>query len=252
MIPPIYHVGTGLWRPGCASWRDLVAGRHDPNCPEPRCEGIPPPLLRGLSANARVALDVALQAARMGGADLSRTHAVFASDLGEVRTAQALSEMLRAAEALSPLRFKNSVHNAASGHFSIAFSNRSPSTTLSAGENLIAAGLVEAWGLLAQREGEVLLVFSEESVPESLPGHSLRTLTGVAFHLRATPPAGPRVTLSNLRRGEPLGARLDPPRVRSRCADAAPWLEALTSPTHGTFALPDDGAPWLVDFNPER
>ncbi len=45
---------------------------------------------------------------------------------------------------LSPTRFHNSVYNTASGYVSIATGNRSPSTTLTGGADLVGCALAEA------------------------------------------------------------------------------------------------------------
>jgi hypothetical protein len=67
---------------------------------------------------------------------------------------------------LSPTEFALSVHNAAAGVHSIAQSNRSASTTIVAGAETFAYGLLEAadqW--LIDASHPVLFVYSDEPVP---------------------------------------------------------------------------------------
>ena len=90
---------------------------------------------------------------------------VFASRHGEViSTHHMLTELVKK-EPLSPAEFSHSVHNAIVGQASIFRHDRSESVSISAGDDTLAAGFVEAAGLLLDFE-RVLLAAYDEPVPD--------------------------------------------------------------------------------------
>ncbi len=90
---------------------------------------------------------------------------VFASRHGEIhRTVELLKELARH-EPLSPMGFSLSVHNTASGLYSIATGNTAPSTAIAAGADTLPTAFIEAIGQLQYHE-RVLLVYAEEPLPE--------------------------------------------------------------------------------------
>jgi hypothetical protein len=96
----------------------------------------------------------------------SEVRSVFASVHGEIQTGVFFLEAMARGEALSPARFAQSVHNTPSGVFAIAAENRAFSTMMSAGPHSVAAALLEAAMLLALDPAPVLVVVTDESVPE--------------------------------------------------------------------------------------
>ena len=97
---------------------------------------------------------------------------------------------------VSPTDFHNSVHNAASGYFSIAIRSMSTATTVAAFDASFAAGLLEA-ATLASIEGcDVLFVAYDVIGPQPLSAARPQTASGsCALLLTATP--GP-ATLARL------------------------------------------------------
>ncbi|MEZ5538969.1 MAG: beta-ketoacyl synthase chain length factor [Pseudomonadales bacterium] len=90
---------------------------------------------------------------------------VFASRHGEIhRTVELLKELARH-EPLSPMGFSLSVHNTASGLYSIATGNTAPSTAIAAGCDTLPMAIIEAIGQLAQHE-QVMVVYAEEPLPD--------------------------------------------------------------------------------------
>jgi hypothetical protein len=67
---------------------------------------------------------------------------------------------------LSPTSFGLSVHNAAAGLFSIARLDHASSTALAAGKSSVEHAVIEACGLLAEAESEVLLVVYDCPLPK--------------------------------------------------------------------------------------
>lgn len=84
--------------------------------------------------------------------------AVFASDEGTGEVCGQMLEALATTRQVSPLLFPNSVHNAASGYFSIALRNRRSATVVSLGVESFAAGLLCAAVEAAATREPLLLV----------------------------------------------------------------------------------------------
>ena len=181
MKRPVHLRGAGLWAPGIDDIQAWMAGRSDGPL-EPKAALIPPKLARRASFSSRMVAEVAGQAA--AGVDLSRVRTVHASAYGEVQTLEALLNMLYDDGVLSPARFHNSVHNTAAGHLSIATGNRAFSTTIAAGGDTVAMGLLEAMALLQDGGEDVLVLFADEAPgPFGLP--AFQSLA-VGLHLSAT------------------------------------------------------------------
>lgn len=237
--------GFALWTPRHPRWAAFRDGQSSPDAQRPACAGVSPSLLRGASVATCAALDVLRQAAAAGGGDLRTAATVFGSTLGEIQTAVALSAMIRSEGVPSPMRFKNSVHNAAGGIASIAHGNTGFSTSLSAGGDLLGCCLAEALGWLDERGGDVLVVLAEEEIPAPLPGHGGHPPLAVALHLRAG--EGP-VTLRDLAL-DPAAPEAAPVAgyAGCACASAIPLLHALDARRGGTLGLSVGDAPrWRV------
>lgn len=246
---PLYAYGCGFWTPGVASWRDRAAGLHT-GAAEPPCEAVPSRQLRGTSVVTRASIEALSQAVREAGANLATVATVFGSELGEVQTAVALLAQIRAEGIPSPMRFKNSVHNAASGTASIAWENKSFSTAIAAGGDLVAMALLEAWAWIDMYGGDAVVTLAEEEIPAPLPGPRSYPSVAFAFYLSAErPPRWEGVRLEGLRRDAsvPLAPAVEGHRGNA-CAPAFALLDAITLRRANTLSLSRDaGAPWCVD-----
>jgi hypothetical protein len=127
---------------------------------------IPGSLRRRCSPFSRASLAVAYAAARGDGERPIDMPTVFASAHGESEiTEQLLGEIARR-ELLSPMGFSLSVHNAASGIFSIATGNKAPASAIAANEHSFMMGLCEAAMILTEQgHDRVLFVSSDDLVP---------------------------------------------------------------------------------------
>ena len=251
MIPSVYVLGAGFWTPGFADWSSFVAGVPNAALVEPATAGIPVRILRGTSLATRMALDVAMQAIAEGGADATTIPAVFGSYLGEIQTALAMLDTIHAEGVPSPLRFTNSVHNAAAGSFSIAFGNRAASTSVCAGDDLVAIALLEAFSWLAMHPGPMLVALSEETVPAPLPGAGETVALGVGLLLSTDNPGGDAPSLAALERGACRPMNRDRAFGRNPVAPGVALLRALRDGFEGTVALSsDDDPPWTVCVAP--
>ena len=180
--------GIGFWMPGFpdpASWLSgqRVEGAEAPNT------AAQAKLRRRSSLLVNMVTDVASQASAQAGVPLSRLRVVVGSAFGELTTLVAMLDERERDGILSPLHFQNSVHNAAAGQLSIAHGNKTPSTSLAAGNDTVAMVLLEAMTLLALGGDEVIAIVADEPLPQSIrPGHRASAIA--AALVLAPEPAG--------------------------------------------------------------
>ncbi len=248
--------GVGLLGPGLADWAQGAALLRGAQVHAPAPTQLPVPTLlppaerRRASRVVKAALAVGLQACEMAGVDPATLPNVFASSGGDGHNCHALCELLATPERhISPTRFHNSVHNAASGYWSIATGATAAAQVVAAYDASLAAGLLEAMTQLAVTGEAVLLVAADSEYPPPL--HAKRPIqdaSGLALVL--APARGDRSigVLRLPRRGTLLDAAPPGP-------PAAGWVEAMASmpPLRGLpllAALLGPGArtvalPWL-------
>lgn len=184
-------LGWSAWAPGVSSpeeWRAWAAGTLAiADAPDsPPVDFIPAMQRRRLSRLSRLALAAAYSCAHCN--HRLPTHqlpTVFASRHGEIHRTLGLLTDLAKAEPLSPMAFSLSVHNTASGLYSIATGNTAPSTAIAAGFDTLPMAIIEAVGQL-QRHDEVMVVYAEEPLPaeyEAFSGEDNSVLLGLALRL---------------------------------------------------------------------
>ena len=186
------HVdGIGLLGPGFSGWRhsvpvltgELAYGPAPMQLPA--LDALPAAERRRLGTAVKLALSIGFDAVRNAGADAAQLPTVFSSSAGDCDNCHNLLEALASADrSVSPTRFHNSVHNAASGYWSIATGCMAPSTSLSAFDATFAAALLEAATQALDSAAPCLLVAFDTVYPEPL--HRLRPIAspfGVAMVL---------------------------------------------------------------------
>ena len=156
---------VGIIAPGITCLEDLLAAaransRLDaaPVAPLPVPTLLPANERRRSSQVVRLALACVEQAARQSPFSIDTLRAVFATDEGTGEISQQMLEVLATTRQVSPLLFANSVHNAPSGYFSIAWSNRQPATVVTLGQDSFASGLLCAVSEALTEKQPVLLV----------------------------------------------------------------------------------------------
>jgi hypothetical protein len=146
-----YVHGVSLWAPRLPGW--AVAApvlRGEAAAPEALAARPTPTLLapterRRACDTVAIALEVASRACESAGADPRELASVFASTHGDLAINDYMSETLaRTPLLISPIRFHNSVHNAAAGYWSIGTGCMQPYTALSAHDDTFGEGLLEA------------------------------------------------------------------------------------------------------------
>jgi hypothetical protein len=105
------------------------------------------------------ALEVAARACESAGLNPATLASVFACTHGDLAISDYMGATLAADPRLvSPIRFHNSVHNAAAGYWTIGTGCTQPYTALSARDATFGAGMVEALTQVACEGAPVLLV----------------------------------------------------------------------------------------------
>lgn len=170
-----FHLyAAGVLAPGIASLPQLraVSSGAAPYVPAPL--KLPSPALlpaherRRASQAVRVVLaciDQALEGCAFSGSDL---RSVFATDEGTGEVCQQMLQTLATTRQVSPLLFPNSVLNAPSGYFSIAWRNQQPATVVSLGLESFASGLLCAVAEAAAEQQPVLLVVYDPAMTPPL------------------------------------------------------------------------------------
>ncbi len=186
--------GVGLWARGLTSYAAFEAaapcgfsGIEDAVFEQPRPSHVPARERRRAGLLINLAVEVAHQACEHAGVDKASTASVFCSAMGDTRVTDYMCRKLaRGERLLSPARFTNSVHNAASGHWGISTGSRAPSTFVGGFAASFGAGLLEAASQAIGFGGPVLLVGYD--VENSSPLSDIREIgetLGVALVIEA-------------------------------------------------------------------
>lgn len=241
--------GVGVLGPGLLDWEAasaVLAGRAAyararTLLPEPAV--LPPAERRRAGRVVRLALAAGLEAVRHSGRNAADLPSVFSSSGGDGENCNALCEALAEPQRLiSPTRFHNSVHNAAAGYWSIACGCREASTTLSAFDASLAAGLVEA-AVQVDREGRaVLMVAYDADYPAPLRAHrGIEDAFGVAFVLAPADSPAARaelsVSLTTATADQLAEPQFESLRLSSPAARCLPLLRALSLAAPGIIHL---------------
>jgi Beta-ketoacyl synthase, N-terminal domain len=167
--------GIGLLGPGLENWPAATAvltgaGRYSPQpavLPPPAA--LPPAERRRTGSVVRLALAVGFEAVARADVKAAELPTVFSSSGGDGNNCHEICQTLATADRqISPTRFHNSVHNAASGYWSIAAGATPASSVLCAFDASFAAGLLDALTQVAVDRKSVLLIAYDAAYPEPL------------------------------------------------------------------------------------
>lgn len=214
VVGSVRILGAAFFSTCHASAHDVLADRERP---------FTPPAYKLLAGRARrfTSLVTQMHVEVCGALAFDPAHpptAVFATCHGEIHTAEKLITDFRDAGMVSSARFALSVHNTASGVYSVATGSTAPAITMT-GANAIAAGWLEA-ALIALESGRsVLLSIADEPVPAVFHGPSDPVGVAAAFLIGPAPPAcrGVELAITPCDGDRPV----DTLRVLARAADAA-------------------------------
>lgn len=165
---------------------------------------VPAPVRRRMRGMALLAVRCGLAALRS--ASGGPVEVVFCSRHGDLRRTRDLLAALADGQPPSPLAFSLSVHNALAGMLDLARRERTGHTSIAAGRDSFAMGLLEASARLARdRERALLLLYVEEPTPQELQRHTDRDQGGTVVAALLAPAAGAARPLAFLRRAPPMG-----------------------------------------------
>ena len=161
----VFVQGIGVWAPKLPSWYSAQAViRGDAPLSDIAATRPSGALLasnerRRAPDTVLLALEVAAAACADAQLDPKILPSIFASTHGDLAVCDAMSTTLAASpELVSPIKFHNSVHNAAVGYWTIATGAVAASTALSASNETFAEGLLEAAVYALSEQRPVLFV----------------------------------------------------------------------------------------------
>jgi hypothetical protein len=234
--------GVGLLGPGLPDWpsaAQVLSGgaRYDARPSVlPALQCLPPAERRRTGKIVRLALSVGLEATGRAGAETAALAAVFSSSGGDGENCHEICQVLATADRqISPTRFHNSVHNAASGYWGIATGATAASNALCAHDASFAAGLLEALVQVRIDETAVLLIAYDADYPQ--PIRSARPIPDAFAVALLLTPSARQGSLARLtaelgvapaeRLAEP---QLEALRAQVPAARSLPLLRALARP----------------------
>jgi hypothetical protein len=158
--------------PGLADWNSAAAVLRDPATYVPTEVAVDEAVVmtanerRRTTPVIRLALHVLQQLSSQSSLDLSAATSVLATSWGDPQIVyNVLCALAAPGLPVSPVHFHNIVHNTPGGYWSIVAGARGPSTSLTAANATVAAGLVEAFVCLGDADAPLLLVGYDRPLP---------------------------------------------------------------------------------------
>ncbi|AKF11192.1 beta-ketoacyl synthase chain length factor [Sandaracinus amylolyticus] len=258
---PLYLTGISLWSPGYRDLAAFVDDARDASVTDCSARWVPPRLARGTSRLTRMLGEAAAAACEAGGADPRTVATIYTSGYGEIETMIVQLQTIFAGDGqLSPMRFKNSVHNSASGLGSIGQGNQGFSTAIAAGDRSVEAALIETWTLLDERGGDAVISAADDALPAPLDAQCAREGLAIGLCLASEQPArGALAILDGLRMDDealPLpdafrGRALSRELATNPVATVLPLIDAVLERREGRVPLAFGVArPWSMHVRP--
>lgn len=249
--PTLYIEGPAFWAPTLPGW-DIAsavfrgeASPADPPAKRPSPQVLAPAERRRAPDTVALALEVATAAVAGAGRNAADLPCVFASAHGDLGINDYMCSTLAAdPKLLSPIKFHNSVHNAAVGYWTIGTGCMAASNSLTAYESTFAAGLLEAAAQCAADQQPVLLVGYDMPAVGALA--SVTTSRGLLAVALVVSPTRTERTVAALEWSLATGPATTP-ALRSDAAraldanamaDALPFFEALAHDDAESLSLP--------------
>ena len=241
--------GIGLLGPGLDDWAGSVAVLAGATPYVSRATVLPVPTAlpaaerRRMVAVVKLALAVGFEAVSRSSIKASELATVFSSSGGDGHNCHEICQTLASDDRqISPTRFHNSVHNAASGYWSIAAAATAAANVLCAYDASFGAGLLEALTQVVVEQIPVLLVAYDVGYPAPLGTvRPIPDAFGVALVLE---PVGARVAADSHRQASTAAAPQPVARITATLTAAAaeqmldPQLEAMRATIPAARSLP--------------
>ena len=172
-----YINGVGLLGPGLIDWSSSQRILKDKQAYEKQATLLPLPNTlpaaerRRSGALVRLTLATGLEAVAGAQLDAALIKCVYTSSGGDGQNCHEICQTLASEDRLiSPTRFHNSVHNAATGYWGIATGAMLPISALCAHDASFSAGLLEALCQVVTDNTTILLIASDAPYPQPLHG----------------------------------------------------------------------------------
>ena len=150
-LPPVSVTGIAFWAPRLPGWeiaRAVIRGETEMphvSAARPAPAMLAPTERRRAPDTVAIALEVAARACTAASRAPADLPSVFASTHGDLAISDYMCTTLVSTPTLiSPVKFHNSVHNAAAGYWSISTASHAPYTAISAFQHTFGTGLLEA------------------------------------------------------------------------------------------------------------
>ncbi len=206
---------------------------------------MPKSLMRRATRHVRFAIESASQAIANHIEELDTVSCVFASSDNDGETTHEIcTEVISEVPYVSPMKFHNSVSNAAVGNFCISVGKEMPSVSISAYNGTFSMALIESISQLMTDSENVLMVVNETLCDEPL--YSLRpglTDFSVAFLISSSKPDNPMLTFTlsiddvqSPTKMEDLN--LECIREDNQAAFSLPVLEAIATQQETSIEIP--------------
>jgi hypothetical protein len=246
----VYIEGVALWHRRLPNWETARAViRGEAAAPDAAVSRPAPTLLapterRRAPDTVAVALEVASRARAAADRSPKDLPSVFASTHGDLAISDYMCTTLATTPNLiSPIKFHNSVHNAASGYWSIGTGSLATYTAISAAAYTFGTGLLEtAVQALAERTPALYVAFDIEAKGALATVAPSRGVLGAAFVIAAEPSSRSRALDLEVALGEAHA----PSEARSAAFDLVrdnalapcfPFIEALAASESQTITL---------------
>lgn len=243
--------GIGLLGPGIDDWAGCVEVLTSATPYVSRATVLPVPAAlpaaerRRTGGVVKLVLAIGFEAVSRSGMKASELATVFSSSGGDGNNCHEICLTLASEDRqISPTRFHNSVHNAASGYWSIAAAATPAANVLCAFDASFGAGLLEALTQVAVERTPVLLVAYDVGYPEPLRGvRPIPDAFGVAMVLEPVGPGSPpplaliTAELTDAPAGRMPDAQLEALRVAIPAARSLPLLAKLARRESGSVVI---------------
>ncbi len=168
-MPDIDVIGIGAWGRQFANWGELctvLAGGDVGETDALKPDLIPARERRRAPLSVKMAVEVMDQACHMAALDPATVATVFASVYGDIQITDYMCTTLASApRTTSPTKFHNSVHNAATGYWSIATQSHQPANAISAYAYSPTMALVEGAIQAVEENVPVIVAIQELASP---------------------------------------------------------------------------------------
>lgn len=162
--------GVGIWSESFSDWEQFCAvanGEAVEVNAKLQPELIPARERRRAPQFVKMAIEVMDQACIMADIDRSCVATVFASGMGDMQITDYMCRTLATMpRTISPTKFHNSVHNAATGYWSIATGSNAPASAVSGYAHSSAIALLEGATQAIEEDVAVLVTAQEGAAPK--------------------------------------------------------------------------------------